>query len=64
MTEIRHYTVTQVREIQVTANDEVQAAVLAAKLFDGEKYTAEPGTSVTKRVNIVEINVKHTSDGW
>lgn len=58
---VRHYTVTQVREMQVSANNEVQAAVLATKVFNGEEYAAEPGISVTKRVHVIELNVKQYS---
>jgi hypothetical protein len=61
MPEIRYYTVTQVREIQVAANNELQAAILATKEFDDEEYSAEPGVRVTKGTQIVELDVKRTN---
>lgn len=60
MPEIRNYTVTQVREVKITANTPLEAAELADKAFKGEEIDPSPGSASRVRAPIRErdLNVR------
>jgi hypothetical protein len=58
MSDIRYYTVSETREIKVTATNPTQAVKLATAVFEGRVVIAEEGIGVFKPISIRSIEAR------
>lgn len=60
MPEIRHFTVSQTREVKISASSPIEAAGLADKVFTGETTTSTPGdtTKVETPIRDRDLSVR------
>lgn len=55
---IRYYKVVEVREVYVSANDELSAAQFGSQMLNDKDTVATPATSVTKSARVVSLHVE------
>lgn len=64
MPEIRHYKVTQTREVNIVAHNEIDAALIAQSAFDdAARGPADIWGRVDGEIRNIELNVRHKKLG-